>query len=114
MTESKQYHYSKDGEDYDVVVYEGEYGKENGDGYGHNIRTETTRTDQYGHVRVAHEDIYGHTVYSDVRSADGSQIVKYQDASGRWWRESYDANGHGYVETIDEWDGDYPDDSSDN
>jgi hypothetical protein len=115
MPESKQYHYSKDGNEYDVVVYEGEYGKENGDGYGHNIRTETTVTDEYGHTRVTHEDIYGHTVYSDVKSSDGSHVQKYEDATGRWWMESYDSNGHGYRQTIDEWDGsDYPDDSNEN
>jgi hypothetical protein len=115
MTESKQYHYSKDGNEYDVVVYEGEYGKENGDGYGHNIRTETTITDEYGHVRVTHEDIYGHTVYSDVKSSDGSHVLKYEDAAGRWWMEVYDSDGHGYRQTIDEWDGsDYPDDSNEN
>src|SRR5215210_1467539 len=112
MAESKNYHHWKDGNEYDVVVYLDDEGLS--DGYGHGIRTETTMKHWHANEFVTREDIYGNVVYTNVASTDGSHIEKYQDATGRWWRESIGADGKGVRETIDEWDGDYPGDSVEN
>ncbi len=67
MPESKRYHYWKDGNEYEVVVYEGDEGWRNG--YGHGIRTETTIKYWHGGEKVVQEDIYGDPVY--IKSTTG-------------------------------------------